>query len=106
HPNVLAAVDPRHAIAFLAQGGWGGFAVLGGVFLAITGGEALYADIGHIGSNPIRTAWYGIVLPALLLDYAGQTALTQDPTASTAARPRWMSGSPNTLPHCITSQSS
>jgi KUP system potassium uptake protein len=78
HPNVLAAVDPRHAIAFLAQDGWGGFAVLGGVFLAITGGEALYADMGHIGRNPIRTTWYGIVLPALLISYAGQTALLLD----------------------------
>jgi KUP system potassium uptake protein len=75
HPQVLAAVDPRYAIAFLGQGGWGGFAVLGGVFLAITGGEALYADMGHIGRNPIRTTWYGLVLPALLLNYAGQTAL-------------------------------
>ena len=78
HPNVLAAVDPRHAIAFLAQDGWGGFAVLGGVFLAITGGEALYADMGHVGRNPIRTTWYGIVLPALLISYAGQTALLLD----------------------------
>jgi KUP system potassium uptake protein len=78
HPNVLAAVDPRHAITFLAQDGWGGFAVLGGVFLAITGDEALYADMGHIGRNPIRTTWYGIVLPALLLNYAGQTALLLD----------------------------
>ena len=78
HPSVLAAVDPRHAIAFLAQGGWGGFAVLGGVFLAITGGEALFADMGHIGRNPIRTTWYGIVLPALLINYAGQTALLID----------------------------
>jgi KUP system potassium uptake protein len=78
HPSVLAAVDPRHAIAFLAQDGWSGFAVLGGVFLAITGGEALYADMGHIGRNPIRTTWYGVVLPALLLNYAGQTALLLD----------------------------
>jgi KUP system potassium uptake protein len=78
HPRVLAAVDPRHAIAFLVQDGWGGFAVLGGVFLAITGGEALYADMGHIGRNPIRTTWYGIVLPALLINYAGQTALLLD----------------------------
>ena len=78
HPQVLAAVDPRHAVTFLAQDGWGGFAVLGGVFLAITGGEALYADLGHIGRNPIRTTWYGIVLPALLLNYAGQTALLLD----------------------------
>ena len=75
HPGVLAAVDPRYATGFLARSGWGGFAVLGGVFLAITGGEALYADMGHIGRNPVRTTWYGIVLPALLLNYAGQTAL-------------------------------
>ncbi len=78
HPDVLAAVDPRYAVSFLAQGGWGGFAVLGGVFLAVTGGEALYADMGHIGRNPIRTTWYAIVLPALLLNYAGQTALLLD----------------------------
>jgi KUP system potassium uptake protein len=78
HPEVLAAVDPRYAVTFLAQGGWGGFAVLGGVFLAVTGGEALYADMGHIGRNPIRTTWYAIVLPALLLNYAGQTALLLD----------------------------
>jgi KUP system potassium uptake protein len=94
HPNVLAAVDPRHAITFLAQDGWGGFAVLGGVFLAITGGEALYADMGHIGRNPIRTTWYGIVLPALLLNYAGQTALLLDHpiSASITARicARWL----------------
>jgi KUP system potassium uptake protein len=78
HPSVLAAVDPRHAITFLARDEWGGFAVLGGVFLAITGGESLYADMGHIGRNPIRTTWYGIVLPALLINYAGQTALLLD----------------------------
>jgi KUP system potassium uptake protein len=77
-PSVLAVVDPRHPITFLAQGGWGGFAVLGGVFLAITGGEALYADMGHIERNPIRTTWYGIVLPTLLINYAGQTALLLD----------------------------
>jgi KUP system potassium uptake protein len=75
HPAVLAAVDPTHGIRFLVQGGWQGFAVLGGVFLAITGGEALYADMGHVGRNPIRMTWYGIVLPALLLNYAGQIAL-------------------------------
>ncbi len=55
--------------------GWHSFVVLGGVFLAITGGEALYADMGHFGRNPIRSSWYCIVLPALLLSYAGQTAL-------------------------------
>ena len=78
HPAVLAAADPRQAIGFLVAGGWRGFAVLGAVFLAITGAEALYADMGHIGRNPIRAVWYGIVLPALLLNYAGQTAMFLD----------------------------
>ena len=75
HPAVLGAADPRHGLRFLAEHGWIGFAALGGVFLAITGGEALYADMGHIGRKSIRTAWYGLVLPALLLNYAGQSAL-------------------------------
>ena len=75
HPAVLGAVNPAHAVRMLVQHGWGSFGVLGGVFLAVTGGEALYADMGHIGRNPIRTSWYCIVLPALLLSYAGQTAL-------------------------------
>jgi KUP system potassium uptake protein len=74
HPAVLAAIDPRHAVRFLAGSGASGFLVLGGVFLCITGGEALYADMGHFGKGPIRRAWYAIVLPALLLSYAGQTA--------------------------------
>ena len=67
--------DPRYGIALLTGHGWNGIAVLGGVFLAMTGAEAMYADMGHIGRNPIRTSWYGIVLPALLLNYAGQVAL-------------------------------
>jgi KUP system potassium uptake protein len=75
HPAVLAAVDPAHAVSFLVKGGWKAFAILGGVFLAITGGEALYADMGHVGRNPIRMTWYMLVLPALLLNYAGQIAL-------------------------------
>ncbi len=75
HPAVIAALDPRYAIALLTGHGWGGIAVLGGIFLAMTGGEAMYADMGHIGRNPIRTSWYAIVLPALLLNYAGQVAL-------------------------------
>ncbi|MGH7091918.1 MAG: KUP/HAK/KT family potassium transporter, partial [Stellaceae bacterium] len=75
HPEVLAAVDPRYAIGFLVLAGWKGYAALGGVFLAVTGAEALYADIGHVGRNPIRISWYAIVLPALLLNYAGQVAL-------------------------------
>jgi KUP system potassium uptake protein len=74
-PQVLAAIDPRFAVRFLAQHGTGSMVVLGGVFLAITGGEALYADMGHFGRLPIRGAWYVVVLPALLLNYAGQTAL-------------------------------
>jgi len=74
-PEVIFAIDPRHAIGFLAAHGWRSFVVLGGVFLALTGGEALYADLGHFGRNPIRSSWYCIVLPALLLCYAGQTAL-------------------------------
>ena len=75
NPGVVAAIDPRHAIGFLAHSGGVGFLVLGGVFLCITGAEALYADMGHFGAGPIRLSWYAVVLPALLLNYAGQTAL-------------------------------
>jgi len=78
HPGVVAALDPRYAIQFLVHSGRAGFLVLGGVFLCITGGEALYADMGHFGKSPIRWSWYGIVLPALLLSYAGQTAFLID----------------------------
>jgi KUP system potassium uptake protein len=74
-PVVLTAVDPRHAVAFFQDHGWHGFAVLGAVFLVVTGGEALYADMGHFGKLPIRVAWFGLVLPALLLNYFGQGAL-------------------------------
>jgi KUP system potassium uptake protein len=74
-PEVLYALNPLLALAFLAHHGWQSFIVLGGVFLAITGGEALYADMGHIGRSPIQTMWFALVLPALLLCYAGQTAL-------------------------------
>ncbi len=79
HPAVLAAVSPTFAIGLLAAHGFASFLVLGGVFLAVTGGEALYADMGHIGRNPIRSSWFLIVLPALLLSYAGQTALLFSP---------------------------
>ncbi len=78
HPAVVAAIDPRHAVEFLRHSGSVGFLVLGGVFLCITGGEALYADMGHFGKAPIRRSWYFIVLPALLLSYAGQTAFLID----------------------------
>ena len=75
NPHVLTAIDPRHAIGFIGRHGLGSLTVLGGVFLCITGAEALYADMGHFGAGPIRTSWYVVVLPALLLSYAGQTAL-------------------------------
>jgi len=74
-PIVLTAVDPRHAVAFFQEHRLHGFAVLGAVFLVVTGGEALYADMGHFGKRPIRVAWFGLVLPALLLNYFGQGAL-------------------------------
>ena len=82
-PVVLTAVDPRHAVSFFRSHGWHGFAVLGAVFLVVTGGEALYADMGHFGKRPIRLAWFGLVLPALLLNYFGQGALLLiDPAAA------------------------
>jgi len=74
-PAVLVAIDPRHAIRFLLDNGETGFVVLGAVFLVVTGGEALYADMGHFGPKPIRLAWFTVVLPALLLNYFGQGAL-------------------------------
>ena len=74
-PAVLGALDPRHAVYFFAENGFTGFAVLGAVFLVVTGGEALYADMGHFGRNPIRLAWFALVLPSLLLNYFGQGAL-------------------------------
>ena len=82
-PGVLAAVNPAHALGFLLETPRIGVLVLGAAFLAITGAEALYADMGHIGRNPIRTVWYCVVLPALLLNYAGQTALYLDDPALT-----------------------
>ena len=75
HPDVLAAVNPWYAVAFFVQHGVAGMIVLGAVVLAVTGGEALYADMGHFGKRPIRLAWFGFVLPALVLNYFGQGAL-------------------------------
>ena len=74
-PSVLGAFDPRHAVSFFSANGFMGFAVLGSVFLVVTGGEALYADMGHFGRKPIRLAWFALVLPALVLNYLGQGAL-------------------------------
>jgi len=82
-PDVLFAIAPWHALRFLADNGFAGFAVLASVFLAVTGAEALYADMGHFGRTPIRRSWFRIVLPALVLNYLGQGALLlQDPGAS------------------------
>ena len=82
-PAVIGAVDPRHAVEFFRSNGLTGFAVLGAVFLVVTGGEALYADMGHFGRKPIRLAWFALVLPALLLNYLGQGALMLlDPAAA------------------------
>ncbi len=74
-PQVLAAFNPYHAVRFFVQHGWLSYFILGAVVLAITGGEALYADMGHFGRAPIRAAWFWMVLPALLLNYFGQGAL-------------------------------
>jgi KUP system potassium uptake protein len=83
-PHVLAAVNPAYAYRFFLANGFGGFEVLGAVFLCVTGGEALYADMGHFGRRPIRLAWYTLVLPALLLNYFGQGALLlHDPSLAT-----------------------
>jgi KUP system potassium uptake protein len=81
-PEVLTALSPTYGAAFVIQHPGQSFLALGAVFLAVTGGEALYADMGHFGKFPIRLAWFGLVLPALVLNYFGQAALLlQNPTA-------------------------
>jgi KUP system potassium uptake protein len=81
-PRVFRAINPEYAIAFFADHGLVAFIVLGTVFLAVTGAETLYADMGHFGRRPIQLAWFAIALPALLLNYFGQGALVlSDPTA-------------------------
>jgi KUP system potassium uptake protein len=74
-PRILAAVDPRYAAAFAMESPKAAFVALGAVFLTLTGGEALYADMGHFGRGPIRIGWFGLVFPALMLNYLGQGAL-------------------------------
>jgi len=83
-PAVLASLDPRYALAYLGHAdSWVAFTVLGSVFLALTGGEALYADMGHFGRRAIRVDWFALVMPALVLNYLGQGALVlADPTAA------------------------
>ncbi|HUG79557.1 MAG TPA: potassium transporter Kup [Burkholderiales bacterium] len=75
NPVVFGALDPRHALGFVTGHGFASFVVLGAVLLAFTGAEALYADMGHFGRWPIRAAWFGVVLPGLVLNYFGQGAL-------------------------------
>jgi KUP system potassium uptake protein len=81
-PEVLFALDPSYAIGFFVRDGWQAFLTLGSVVLALTGAEALYADMGHFGRRPIRISWFALILPALLLNYFGQGALLlQNPEA-------------------------
>jgi len=81
-PHILPALNPYYGLALLVRHPWHGFLTLGAVFLAVTGAEALYADMGHFGRNALRRAWLGLVFPALLLNYFGQGALLlRDPAA-------------------------
>src|SRR5918997_844540 len=83
NPSVFGAFNPVHGFNFFLRNGWHGFLVLGTVFLVVTGGEALYADMGHFGKRPIRVVWYALVLPALMLNYLGQGALLiENPAAA------------------------
>ncbi|HEU5055759.1 MAG TPA: potassium transporter Kup [Kofleriaceae bacterium] len=83
HPEVLAAVNPIHGVRFMTEHGWHGFFLLGAVFLAVTGSEALYADMGHFGKTAIRIGWFALVMPALVLNYFGQGALVlAEPSAA------------------------
>jgi KUP system potassium uptake protein len=94
-PSVLAAINPAYAVAFLFENRGDSLVVVAAVFLAVTGGEALYADMGHFGRRPIRLAWYGLVLPSLVLNYFGQGALAlSDPLTVTSPfyllAPEWV----------------
>src|SRR5689334_24166279 len=81
--QIVRALNPLHGLAFVTQHGFSSFVVLGAILLAFTGAEALYADMGHFGRQPIRIAWFGLVFPALTLNYLGQGALLMvDPAAA------------------------
>ncbi|WP_127900397.1 potassium transporter Kup [Solirhodobacter olei] len=96
-PAILVAFDPRRAVGFLVEEGPVAFVVLGAIFLAVTGAEALYADLGHFGKAPIRLAWLGLVFPALVLNYLGQGAMVlRHP--ETVADPFFLLVSPHLLP--------
>lgn len=96
NPQILKAVNPFYAVQFFYNNSWLGYGVLGSVFLVVTGGEALYADLGHFGRKPITVCWFYIVLPSLLLNYFGQGAnILQNPEAISnpfyALAPSWFS---------------
>jgi KUP system potassium uptake protein len=96
NPEIFKAINPYYAVKFFETNGWTGYALLGGVFLVVTGGEAMYADLGHFGKIPIRLGWFFVALPALLLNYFGQGAyLLKDPAAIVnpfyALAPGWFS---------------
>src|SRR5690606_12863802 len=83
NPEVLKALSPHYAVAFFADNRLAGLVILSAVFLVVTGGEALYTDLGHFGRRPMRWAWFGLIMPALLLNYLGQAALLlRDPGAA------------------------
>lgn len=90
HPEILSAVHPQHALNLFMIEGWDAFFVLGSVVLCITGGEALYADMGHFGRTPIRLAWYVVAYPALLLNYFGQGALVLTQGESVLVNPFYL----------------
>jgi KUP system potassium uptake protein len=96
HPAVFAAADPRHAVVYMMHNGFKGFASLGAVVLVLTGAEALYADIGHFGTKPIRLAWLCLALPCLLLNYFGQGALLLTDHDSGGATPFY-----HMVPHAL-----
>jgi KUP system potassium uptake protein len=100
NPGIFAALNPMYGLQFLLGHGWHGFAMVGYVFLVATGAEALYADLGHFGRRPIRIAWLGVALPALLLNYFGQGALVlANPQA--AENPFFYMVSPALLPALV-----
>jgi KUP system potassium uptake protein len=88
-PSIFRALSPHYGVLFLVDNGFLGFVILGSVFLAVTGAEALYADMGHFGKSPIRTGWLWVVLPCLTLNYLGQGALVLNNRAA-AENPFWM----------------
>jgi KUP system potassium uptake protein len=85
HPEILGALSPHHGVTFFQEHGWHGFKVLGGVVLAVTGGEALYADMAHFGRGPINRAWLLVCLPSLIICYFGEGALLLDRPEAAAA---------------------